>query len=293
MFAVIVLLVARSLSGQGRDEALRRAVEQVAAAEPTSRIVILDRASGNVIAARQLTAASRTLAAPGSVLKPLLLYRALETGQWDSSNRIACNRQLVIGRHRLGCSHPNAAPFDAREALAWSCNSYFAGMARALRPGQLMSLLRPTGLLDTTGLTTGEALAEFREPASLEEQQLAMLGLSNIRITPLELAVAYRWLANELAAHPQSAATRTVAAGLTDSTDFGMASGASTSGASIAGKTGTAEGVTSSGTHGWFAGIAPAQDPRVVIVVFVPSGRGADAAQVAGQVIAKARLTLR
>jgi stage II sporulation protein D len=292
--SVFLVILAVNLAGaQTRRSNWQRAVDQVASAAPDARIVITDRAAGSILAFHQLKAASRTLSAPGSALKPLLLYRALETEQWDASNRIACDRKLMIGQHRLACSHREVPPLDAREALAWSCNSYFAAMARAFRPGQLMSLLRPTGLLDPTGLMIGEAIAKFREPESFEEQQLAMLGVSNIRITPLELAVAYRWLANEIARHPESAAARTVAAGLADSADFGMASGAGAGGASVAGKTGTAEGSQSSRTHGWFAGLAPVQNPKVVIVVYLPNGRGADAARVAGEILVKARLTLR
>jgi penicillin-binding protein 2 len=267
----------------------QRAVNQSAMSSPDARILIVDRSSGAIIASHQLKAASRTLATPGSVLKPLLLYRSIDTGQWASSNRVACNRQLLIGKHMLACSHPEAPPFDAREALTWSCNSYFAAMARTLRPGQMKTLLEPTRLLEPTGLAPGEAVAEFHEPSSLEEQQLAVLGLSDIRITPLELAVAYRWLANQVAEHSTSAAAQTVASGLRDSADFGIASGAGAGGASVAGKTGTAEGAQSSRTHGWFAGFAPAQDPEVVIVVYVPTGRGADAARVAGEIVARTR----
>ena len=271
----------------------QRAVNQSAMSSPDARIVVVDRSSGAIIASHQLNAASRTLAAPGSVLKPLLLYRSIETEQWAPSNRVACNRRLLIGKHMLACSHPEAPPFDAREALAWSCNSYFAALARTLRPRQLKNLLEPTGLLDVTGLAAGEAVAELREPSSLEEQQLAVLGVSDIRITPLELAVAYRWLANEVAKHPESASAQTVAAGLRDSAHFGIASGAGAGGASVAGKTGTAEGTQSSRTHGWFAGLAPAQDPQVVVVVYVPTGRGADAARVAGVILARVRMTSR
>lgn len=274
---------------QPRRSDWQRAVDQSAMSLPDSRIVIIDRASGTIVASHQLKAASRTLETPGSVLKPLLLFRSIETGQWAPSNRIACNRKLTIGQHKLACSHPEAPPFDASEALAWSCNSYFAAMARALRPGQMKTLLEATRLLDPTGLTPGEALAEFHEPSSLEEQQLAVLGLSDIRITPLELAVAYRWLANEVAKHPESAAAQTVASGLRDSADFGIARGAGAGGASVAGKTGTAEGTQSSRTHGWFAGFAPARDPEVVIVVYVPTGQGADAARVAGEILARTR----
>ncbi len=161
-------------------------------------------------AAYRLDDAARTLAAPGSTLKPLVLYGLVSAGRWNPASRIACDRQLVVAGHRLACTHPPAPPFDAREALTWSCNSYFAAVARTLRPGELGRLLHPTGLLGATGLAREEAVAEFREPDSQEAEQLALLGVEGVRVTPLELAAAYRWLALELAAHPDSAATQVV-----------------------------------------------------------------------------------
>jgi peptidoglycan glycosyltransferase len=131
-----------------------------------------------------------------------------------------------------------------------------------------------------------EASAIFREPTSAEAAQLALLGVEGIRITPLELAVTYRWLAVELAAHPETTAAQVVSAGLADSAGFGMARQASHSGASVAGKTGTAEGTASTQSHGWFAGLAPANKPQVVVVVYLPAGHGADAAGVAAELLA-------
>jgi cell division protein FtsI/penicillin-binding protein 2 len=185
-------------------------------------------------------------------------------------------------------------PFDAREALAWSCNSYFAQMARTLEPGDLDKLLRPTGLLGVTGLAgngvLGEAAAEFRDPATPEAEQLALLGVEGVRVTPLELAAAYRWLGLVLAAHPDSRAAKVVRAGIEDSASFGMARQASLGGVLVAGKTGTAEGTASSQAHGWFAGIAPARKPLVVVVVYLPAGRGTDAARVAAELLAHSPL---
>jgi cell division protein FtsI/penicillin-binding protein 2 len=251
---------------------------------------VLDIATGHLLAAHQLNDASRTLAAPGSTLKPLVLYGLVSAGRWNPAIRIACNRQLVVAGHRLACTHPLAPPFDAREALTWSCNSYFAAVARTLHPGELGQLLRPTSLLGVTGLAHDEAAAEFREPDSADAEQLTLLGVDGVRVTPLELAAAYRWLAMELAAHPDSNAARVVRAGLEDSASFAMAGQASLGGVRVLGKTGTAEGVASSRTHGWFVGMAPADKPRVVIAVYLPSGRGADAAHVAGQILANAPL---
>jgi cell division protein FtsI/penicillin-binding protein 2 len=270
--------------------AWQSAVDRATRQSPDARIVVLDIASGGLLASNQLDETARTLAAPGSTLKPLVLYSLIRGSRWNPARRVACDRQLVVAGHRLACTHPPAPPFDAREALTWSCNSYFAAVARSLQPGELGRLLRPTGLLGPTGLAHQEAVAEFREPNSPDAEQLALLGVDGIRVTPLELALAYRWLAIELAAHSGSDAVNVVRAGLEDSASFGMAGQASLGGIAVLGKTGTAEGVASSRTHGWFAGLAPAQNPQVVIVVFLPAGRGADAAHLAGELLANASI---
>jgi len=301
MARLIASALAMAVVGGGcpaSAQSWQSAVERAAKAAPQARIVVLDIAGERLVASHRLDDAARTLAAPGSTLKPLVLYALVRAGRWDPANRVACNRELVVAGHRLACSHPAAPPFDAREALTWSCNTYFAAVARTVQPGELGRLLRPTGLLGPTGLpgsaglARGEAEAEFREPQTAEAEQLAVLGVEGVRVTPLELAVAYRWLALELEAHPDSDAAQVVRAGLEDSASFGMAGQASLGGVRVLGKTGTAEGATSSRTHGWFVGIAPAQKPTVVIVVYLPDGRGADAAHVAGEILAEAPLNL-
>jgi cell division protein FtsI/penicillin-binding protein 2 len=279
-----------SAFSQSSAPAWQSAVDHAAREAPEARIVALDIASGRLLAAQRLKDAARTLAAPGSTLKPLVLYSLVSVGRWNPASRVACNRQLVVAGHRLACAHPLAPPFNARDALTWSCNTYFAAVARTLRPDELGLLLRPTGLLGATALETNEAVAEFREPDSADAEQLTLLGVEGVRVTPLELATAYRWLAMEMVAHPDSDATQVVREGLEDSASFGMAGQANLGGVAVMGKTGTAEGVQSSRTHGWFVGLAPAEKPKVVIVVYLPAGRGADAAHVAGEILARAPL---
>jgi peptidoglycan glycosyltransferase len=259
-----------------------------------ARIVVLDIAGNRLLASHRLGEAERTLAAPGSTLKPLVLYGLVSGGRWNADRRVACDRRLVVARHRLACTHPAGQPFDAQEALTWSCNTYFAEVARSLEPGELGRLLRPTGLLGVTGLAgrqdAAEAAAEFHEPMNAEATQLGLLGVDGIRVTPLELATAYRWLALELETHADSKAAHVVKAGIEDSASFGMARNAHLGGVPVAGKTGTAESRDASQSHGWFVGLAPAERPRVVVVVYLPAGRGADAAGVAGEVLAHSPL---
>jgi cell division protein FtsI/penicillin-binding protein 2 len=262
---------------------------------PDARILVLDIATGHLLASSHLPEAAVTLAAPGSTLKPLVLYSLVASGRWDPSRRIACTRKLTIAGHSLNCSHPPADPMDARQALTWSCNTYFATVAGALAPGELRSLLAPTGLLSPPTFVPAEVTAVFRNPQTPDATRLAILGVEGIEVTPLELASAYRWLAIQLAAHPGSAATQVVLAGLQDSASFGMAGAASLGGVPIAGKTGTAASQTGAQTHGWFIGMAPSgpapsNAPRVVIAVYLPAGHGADAARVAADLLAHSPL---
>lgn len=271
------------------------AVAHAAQFAPQARIVVLDVATGHLLAASHLPEAARTLAAPGSTLKPLVLYGLVAAGRWDPSRRIACARKLTIAGRSLDCSHQPADPMDARQALTWSCNTYFATVAGTLALGELRNLLAPTGLLSQTGLTNSEATAVFRDPKTPDQNRLTLLGVDGVLVTPLELATAYRWLAIQLTARAASAAAQVVQAGLQDSASFGMAGAASLGGVSIAGKTGTASPATGTQTHGWFIGLAPSPEtqvigPRVVIAVYVPAGHGADAARIAAELLAHSPL---
>jgi cell division protein FtsI/penicillin-binding protein 2 len=295
LMAIVAVTLAGSCSCQPQSAptvSWHSAVAHAAQVAPQARIIVLDVATGHLLANRHLSEAARTLAAPGSTLKPLALYSLIASGHWDPARRIACTRKLSIGGRSLNCSHPAADPMDARQALAWSCNTYFATVAATLAPGELRGLLAPTGLLGQTGLAAAEAVAVFRDPHTPDESSLALLGIDGIRITPLELASAYRWLALQLDAHSDSAAAQVIHDGLADSASFGIAGAASLGGVPIAGKTGTANFEPGTPTHGWFVGLVPATSPRVVLAVYLPAGRGANAAQVAADLLAHSPLRL-
>jgi len=270
-------------------------VAHAAQSAPEARIVVIDQASGRLLAASHLADAAHTVANPGSAMKPLTLYGLVSAGVWDPSRRVACSRKLRIAGHSLNCSHPPADPMDARQALTWSCNTYFATVAASLKPGQLRALLAPTGLLGQTGLASGEATAFFREPQTPDETRLAMLGVDGVRVTPLEFAEAYRWLGFQLAAHSGSPAAQVVRSGLEDSASFGMAGAADLGGVPVAGKTGTASAEAGGGgpVHGWFICLAPARQTQAVIAVYLPIGHGNDAAHVAAELLAHSPLRQR
>jgi cell division protein FtsI/penicillin-binding protein 2 len=296
LIAMVAVAVAPASCGQQQQAAFSTspswpaAVARALGSNPQARIVALDIPTGILLAAGNLDDAARTLAAPGSTIKPLALYGLVASGHWDPTRRIACNRKLTIAGRSLNCSHPPTQPMDARQALAWSCNTYFAAVAGALAPGELRGLLAPSGLLAPTGLASNEAIAAFTDPRTSDENRLTLLGVEGIRVTPLELALAYRWLAQQLDTHPDTPASHLLSSGLADSAGFGIAAAASLGGVSVAGKTGTANLGAGTPSHGWFAGWAPLDHPRSVIVVYLPAGHGANAAEVAAKVLANSPL---
>jgi len=275
------------------DANWQKAIDQIVAGAPRAQVLVLDIATGRLLGSAHLAEAARVVATPGSTLKPLILYFALASGLWNPEQRVACSRQLRLGRHEVNCSHPAMEPMKAEQALTWSCNSYFAELAGTLTPEQLRRALEERGLLAATGLTSEESVAVFREPRTREQIQLAALGVEGIAVTLPELADAYRSLSRELAAHPESMATGVVREGLADSASYGMAGAAALGGVPIAGKTGTASAESGGATHGWFVGFAPVESPRVVVAVYLPTGRGSDAAQVAAKLLAQSPLRTR
>jgi cell division protein FtsI/penicillin-binding protein 2 len=220
--------------------------------------VVLDLRTGAVLA----SAGEPLRGAPGSAIKPLLLAYALEHGIVRPETEVYCHRNLHVGGRALPCTHAADLPvFTAESALAESCNTWFAEMARRFSGPQLEAALQGTHLPHTS-----------MDTANVEQRQLAVLGLLGVTASPLELARAYRDLLQRV---PPNGA---VARGLKDSVSYGMANAAAVSGVAILGKTGTASDPGEAWTHGWFAGAIPG---RFVLVVYVPHGDGGTAARLA------------
>jgi cell division protein FtsI/penicillin-binding protein 2 len=237
--------------------------------------VALDVESGRILAHYHLKVAAQRLAPPGSAIKPFTLLALLHSGL--PPPQVICRRSVQIGSRHMDCTHPALAePLDGVAALAYSCNYYFASVARGLRNADLMEAFTRAGLISRTGLYPAEAVGEITPPASVEARQLLALGEANILVTPLEMVAAYRKLALQQKRPP------IVLNGLTAATEYGTGRLARPPGVSVAGKTGTALDQASGQAHAWFVGYAPADLPRIVVVVFLEQGTGGrDAAPVA------------
>jgi cell division protein FtsI/penicillin-binding protein 2 len=288
MFLFTALVPALCAQGISKNEKLQRATDHAMEGK-AGATVVADVVTGEVLAAEGLDLAAHRLARPGSTVKPFVLMALLESGKLDARQRLLCRRPLRIGGVRMDCAHPaSVVDLDAEEAIAYSCNSYFAEAATRLTGAELAQSLRRAGLDSASGLAKEEATGRIETPRDREMLQLEALGDRGIEVTALELLGAYRKLALQ---KRNGAGTATVDApvfaGLEESVAYGMAHAADVGGMKIAGKTGTAASRERARTHGFFVGYAPAEKPEIVVVVYLEQGRGVDAAGAAQAVFAE------
>jgi len=268
------------------DANLQQAAD-LAMAGRQGALVVLDVASGSILAAHDLDAAEQHLERPGSTLKPFVLDALLESGKLDPAQRIFCRRKFRIGSIEMDCTHPaSVTELNAEDAIAYSCNTYVATVAQRLSSTELVDVFRRAGLDSPTGLAENESVGHIDLPANQQELELEALGDRGVEVTPIRLLESYRQLALRKRGAASLGADAPVFAGLEDSVAFGMAHAAFVPGMEIAGKTGTAASANTPRTHGFFVGYAPADKPEIVMVVFLAQGRGMDAAAVAQSVFA-------
>ena len=234
---------------------------------------IAEVTSGKIIASNNLRLAATTLQTPGSTLKPFVLMSLLDLNRVDPAQKLICHRKLQIGSAHLDCTHPiSVAQLNSDDAIAYSCNSYFAQVSIHLSSNELLQTFRRAGFDSPTGLTENDASGRIHPPANKDQIQLEALGADGIEITPLELLEAYRKLALRKR-NGDIGKDAPVFDGLEHSVAYGMARAANVDGMKVAGKTGTAASRTNPRTHGFFVGYVPAEKPEIAIVVFVATGK--------------------
>ena len=206
----------------------------------------------------------------------------------------------------------DAASFSFRQALQYSSNIVMGRLALKLGAQRLYQYATALGFGSMTGVEfPGETAGRLRPVRSWQPRSTPTIAIGHeVTVTPLQLALAYAAIANggvlmqpmlvrsihdadghELRhASPQpshrvfsEATANTVLSMLCAVVDSGTATSARISGLEIAGKTGTAQKYDAAiGTYGRgmylasFAGIAPADHPRIVGVVVIDEPHGAE-----------------
>jgi len=248
---------------------------------------------------------SRMAIPPGSVFKTLTAIALVEASVLQPEAAVDCRGYLhrpdqwrCAVYRRQGIGHGEIALADA---LAQSCNVYFFLHAARLRPEDLADWASRFGFGQPTGVDLpAEAPGTLPAPAgwTAADTQLAAIGQGPLEVTPLQVARMMAAVANNgklVTPHvadgpgplPQPipglhpATLGAIREGLKRTVCDPKGTGYGTvrlESVAIAGKTGTAE-TGDEGDHAWFAGYAPAENPRIVLVVALEhAGDGAEAA---------------
>jgi len=231
---------------------------------------------------------------PGSTMKAFSVASALASGHYAPYTKVDTRpgRWIVDGKV-IRDENFNHGVITVSQVLQKSSNVGVAKMTLALPPEHFINLLRRVGFGERTASGfPGEVSGSIVEHHPWRKFELATLAFGyGIAITPLQLASAYAVIAANGVKRPvtllrrkeQPAGERVMSSKVATQmlrmlTDVLKTGGtgihAQVPGYQIAGKTGTAR---IAGKHGYdepryvasFAGIAPASNPRLVVVVVI------------------------
>jgi SpoIID/LytB domain protein len=231
---------------------------------------VIDLATAQVVSEGQVDVLTRP-SLPGSLMKLATLVAALESGTITAGTRIPCPGYAEVGGRRIACLHPRIRrPITAAEALAYSCNAFYAAVGARLSRARLDSVLASLGL---------------PRPPPSAPMPLAAIGLRASPVAPAALLAAVRRVLLPDADPLVSAGTRAVVVeGMRGAAVFGTASAFAAKGLNALAKTGTAD-APGGGTQGLVVAAWPAARPTRAAIVVVAGGGGPDAAAVAASLV--------
>lgn len=232
---------------------------------------------------------------PGSVFKAITLAAALEGGYACLSDSFDCRTPFVeIYGYRINDSHPIGEIMDLTGVISHSSNVGTVELAERIPDDAFYDRCSAFGFGEKTRVDfpseQSGVLAETDHWSGLSKANLA-IG-QEVTATPLQLAMAYCAIANGGLLHrprivsatfedgvfrplADSPARRVISSEtaalvrqvLTEVVSSGTGTAAAVPGVTVAGKTGTAERLAENGYLSAFAGMVPADNPRLVAVV--------------------------
>ena len=291
------------------DETLQRIAAE-SLGEREGAILVIDPQTGRLRAVVNPRLAFEQTFPPGSAIKPFTALAALRAGLLDLETRRQCQTKYARGDFEIICSHPRSnAPFNLTQALAYSCNDYFAHVGERLSEGTFNATLGGFGFGERTGVRANEAAGtlsrgEWRVQTALGDDD-------KLQVTPIQLLAAYIALVNgghlyrpqqtkDAAFVPSENARLNIAPahrkalleGMRGAVKYGTAgnTGLGKLPFFVFGKTGTSTASNGFRTQGWFVGFAAESRPvgvpapeqvKLGVLVFLKRAHGSQAAEIA------------
>ena len=266
-----------------------------------------------------LSRATRAGVPSGSIIKPIVALAAAQAQAVTPHTTFYCRGAMTFGGRDWHCSG-NHAQSDMTRAIEQSCNVWFYNTALKAGPQAIVAMAAQLGWGKKTGLDL-----PYEDPGFLPSPATGWfpgntlnlsIGQGNLRVTPLQVAVAMAAIANGgqilsphvlLSANPPDATSapaesfvlrhislppaalaairegmrRVPVSGTARRPPFGPRLAA----LRVAAKTGTAQTADPRINHAWIAGYAPHDAPRYAFAVVVHRTPG-HGAEIAGPIAA-------
>ncbi len=271
--------------------------------------------------------AIRAAVPPGSTFKVAIAYEALKSQKIRPDTAFVCPGFFQLGSSRFHCwKQDGHGSQTVADALEHSCNVFFyqtgrrLGVEEIMQAAHLFGLGRATGIdlpRESNGFVPDPAWMKAVSKQSWQEGDTLSfaIGQSALQTTPLQMLLLMTAIAMdgqvpqphlliEIEGEKKPPALRrahlpmnvhavaAVKVGLEQVVNSPTGTGrlAQMPGVRVAGKTGTAQ-VPRGLAHAWFCGYAPADHPKISLVVFLEHGGkgGFQAALVARDVLAYLR----
>jgi penicillin-binding protein 2 len=310
----VLLLLSWGCGGRAseteRMDRLLAAAAAKALGDRTGAVVVMDVKTGRIRAIAGEDVAVGWAFPPGSLVKLVTVWEGLEEEKISPDTRFTCTGKAVLSGKEFTCWYPPGhGELDLVHGIAYSCNIYFFSLAEIIGPDVTYRGLVRLGFGERTGVNL-----PMEEPGRLLpsdpvlSHEYVIGDTDKVTATPLQVITYFSALVNggkvfvpTVTPTPRdvarfvptlkktidvSRAAPIIARGMRGAATYGTATEASVEGHEIMGKTGTGGFLGSDwATHAWFVGFAPADDPRIGVVVFLYRGTGAvDAAPAAREV---------
>ncbi|MCX5692105.1 MAG: penicillin-binding protein 2 [Candidatus Omnitrophica bacterium] len=245
---------------------------------------------------------------PGSIFKIITSVAALESKKIRPDTGFVCAGKIKIGKYELNCWNRDGHGYvDFEKAIAWSCNVYFCHAGLLTGADKISEYAGLFGLGKKTGIELfGESsgFVPSREWKRVEKKEVwypgdtanLSIGQGDLLVTPLQIARMVAGIANggslvqphilkrigdaditnfktenlKLAKEDVDAVKRGMRR-VTEDID-GTGNSAASKIVSISAKTGTVQVGRGIVPHGWFAGFAPSENPKICFAVFLENG---------------------
>lgn len=233
---------------------------------------------------------------PGSTFKALVLAAALEEGVVSESDTFTCTGSVGIGGHTIHCSKRTGHGTQTlAEAVQNSCNPAFIAIGQRLGAEKFYEYFQAFGMTDFTGidLPGEEKGINWGSDMGITDLAVASFG-QRFTVTPLQLVTGFSAVINggslyqpyvvqkvtdssgTVVKETESSLVRQVVSEQTSQrartiletvVSQGGGKNAYQAGYRIGGKTGSAETLEDGRTIVSFMGFAPADDPKVIVLM--------------------------